>query len=199
MTANLSVTGVFLEPGHGLAFNAVTPCRLVDTRTQNGGGGPIQGGTFQSFNLPQLAQSKGCADLSTAAVVFAQRDGGAARVRWAISPSGRRARPSRLISTMNSLDGRIKANAAIVPAGTSGAVSVYVSNTTDVVLDIDGYFAPSGGSTLAVLSADAVPRAGYPQRQRPAGRPVSEERPGARLPGAVERLQHSHPAPRPTR
>ena len=31
----------------------------------------------------------------------------------------------------------------------SGAVSVYVTNTTDVVLDIDGYFAPVSGSTLA--------------------------------------------------
>jgi hypothetical protein len=50
---------------------------------------------------------------------------------------------------MNSLDGRIKANAAIVRAGVSGAVSVYVSNTTNVVLDIDGYFAPTNGSTLA--------------------------------------------------
>ena len=44
---------------------------------------------------------------------------------------------------MNSLDGRVKANAAIVPAGASGAVSVYVTDTTDVVLDIDGYFAPA--------------------------------------------------------
>ena len=41
---------------------------------------------------------------------------------------------------MNSLDGRIKANAAIVPAGTGTAVSVYVTDTTNVVLDIDGYF-----------------------------------------------------------
>ena len=36
---------------------------------------------------------------------------------------------------MNSLDGRVKANAAIVPAGTSGAVSVYVTDTTDVIVD----------------------------------------------------------------
>ena len=50
---------------------------------------------------------------------------------------------------MNSLDGRVKANAAIVPAGANGAVSVFASNTTNVVLDIDGYFAPVGGSTLA--------------------------------------------------
>ena len=31
----------------------------------------------------------------------------------------------------------------------SGAVSVFVTNTTNVVLDIDGYFAPASGSTLA--------------------------------------------------
>ena len=53
------------------------------------------------------------------------------------------------ISTLNSVDGRVKANAAIVPAGTNGAVNVFVSNTTDVVLDIDGYFAPPSQSTLA--------------------------------------------------
>ena len=52
------------------------------------------------------------------------------------------------VSTMNSPDGRVKANAAIVPAGTSsGSVSVFVANTTNVLLDIDGYFAtPTRGS-----------------------------------------------------
>ena len=53
------------------------------------------------------------------------------------------------VSTMNSFDGRTKANAAIVSAGSFGAVSVYVSDTTNVVIDIDGYFAPNSGSTLA--------------------------------------------------
>ena len=47
---------------------------------------------------------------------------------------------------MNS-DGRTKANAAIVPAGAGGAVSVYVSDTTDVILDINGYFVtPQAGT-----------------------------------------------------
>ena len=53
------------------------------------------------------------------------------------------------VSTLNSLDGRIKADAAIVAAGASGAVSVYVTQTTDVILDINGYFAPVSASTLA--------------------------------------------------
>ena len=48
----------------------------------------------------------------------------------------------------SSVDGRVKANAAITPAGTDGQVSVYVTNTTDVVIDIDGYFAVTG-PTLA--------------------------------------------------
>jgi hypothetical protein len=54
-----------------------------------------------------------------------------------------------LVATLNSLDGRIKADAAIVPAGDQGAISIYVTNTTNVVLDINGYFAPASGSTLA--------------------------------------------------
>ena len=43
----------------------------------------------------------------------------------------------------------MKANAAIIPAGASQAISAYASDTTDVVIDIDGYFAQPGSSTLA--------------------------------------------------
>jgi hypothetical protein len=50
---------------------------------------------------------------------------------------------------LNSLDGRIKANAAIIPAGTNGQISVYALNTTNVIVDVNGYFAPVSGSTLA--------------------------------------------------
>src|SRR5207248_438013 len=67
-------------------------------------------------------------------------------------PSGQ-TRP--LASTLNSIDGRIKSNAAIVPAGAGGAISVYVSNTTDVILDINGYFVPAATSgALAFYSVN---------------------------------------------
>ena len=46
------------------------------------------------------------------------------------------------VSTLNSFNGTVVANAAIVPAGTSGSVSVFVSNTTDLIIDVNGYFAP---------------------------------------------------------
>jgi len=124
-------------------FVAVTPCRLLDTR----GGGPIQGGTFETFNLPQLAQANGCADLSLA-VAYSLN---VTVVPWAplgyltIWPAGQ---SQPIVSTLNSLDGRVKANASIVSAGVSLAVNVFVSDTSDVVLDLDGYFAPATPSTL---------------------------------------------------
>jgi hypothetical protein len=51
-----------------------------------------------------------------------------------------------LVATLNSFDGRIKSNAAIIPAGTNGSISAYATNTTDLVLDINGYFTPTQGA-----------------------------------------------------
>ena len=131
----------------------VTPCRLVDTRTSNGGGGAIQGGTSQTFNLPQLAQSGGsqaaCTPFSLASAVAYSLNvtlvpNGSPVGYLTIWPAGE---SQPLVSLMNSLDGRTKANAAIVPAGSNGAVSVFVSNTTDVVIDINAYFDSAADST----------------------------------------------------
>jgi uncharacterized repeat protein (TIGR03803 family) len=149
LIGNLGVSAYFMQPGSGLHFGPVTPCRLVDTRYSNGGSGPISGGTYQTFNLPQLAQSKGCADLSSAAayslnvtlVPFEH----APLSYLTIWPAGL-AQP--MTSTMNSLDGRVKANAAVVPGGVNSSVNVFVTDTTDVVLDVDGYFAPPGPGNL---------------------------------------------------
>jgi hypothetical protein len=52
------------------------------------------------------------------------------------------------VSTMNSYDGTVLANAGIVPAGASGAVSFYASNPTDLAVDINGYFASPGPGGL---------------------------------------------------
>ena len=147
MLGNSGVSGYFMQPGSGLQFAPITPCRLIDTRADNGGG-PITGGTSRSFNLTQLAQSQGCADLSSATAyslnVTLVPQNRAPVSYLTIWPAGL-AQP--VTSTMNSLDGRVKANAAIVPAG-NGGVSVYVSNTTNVILDIDGYFAAPASGTL---------------------------------------------------
>jgi hypothetical protein len=57
-----------------------------------------------------------------------------------------------LASTINSYLGVAVANAAIVSAGTNGAISVYATNPTDVILDVNGYFVPQCNSTTQSVS-----------------------------------------------
>ena len=55
------------------------------------------------------------------------------------------------MSTLNNPTATDVANAAIVPAGTDGEITVYASNDTDLVIDINGYFAAAGtGRPVAV-------------------------------------------------
>jgi YVTN family beta-propeller protein len=130
-----------------LQFVNVTPCRVYDSRPQHGGTGAIPGGTSESLNLPQLSQSRGCGDLSAAAYSLNVTVIPHVTLGYlSIWPTGE---DQPVVSTMNSVDGRVKADAAIVPGGYQGAISVYVTDTADVALDIDGYFAPVSGSTLA--------------------------------------------------
>ncbi len=131
---------IYYSNSNAVQFVPVAPCRLIDTRSN---GGPLQGGQFHSFNVPALG---GCNIPSTAAAfslnvtVVPQGDLGYLTI-W---PTGE---DQPVVSTLNSPDGRVKANAAIVPAGYQGNVNVYVSNTTNVILDIDGYFAAPGAQT----------------------------------------------------
>ena len=46
-----------------------------------------------------------------------------------------------VVSTLNALDGSISSNMAIVP-NTNGLVDAYASGTTQLILDLSGYFAP---------------------------------------------------------
>ena len=130
-------------PQPGLQFVPITPCRAVDTRQSS----PIPGGMAESF---PLAQSGNLCNLPANVVAYSlnvavvpQQTLGYLTI-W---PTGQ-AQP--LVSTLNSPDGRIKANAAIVAAGgPSGSVSVYVTDTTNVIFDINGYFVASSPATLA--------------------------------------------------
>lgn len=142
MNQNYSVTGDFTAP---VEFVAVTPCRLVDTRSNND---PVRGGTFRDFEVPNLGScnipsSATAYSLNVTVVPFTPLN------YLTIWPTGE---DQPLVSTLNSPDARTKANAAIVPAGYQGGVSVFVTNTTHVILDIDGYFAPQGQSDFYPLT-----------------------------------------------
>jgi uncharacterized repeat protein (TIGR03803 family) len=125
-------------------FVPATPCRVVDTRNPSGefGGPPIMGGTFRSFPIPEgSCNIPGTAAAYSLNVTVVPHGILGYLTIW---PTGQ-TQPT--VSTLNSVDGRTKANAAIVPAGSGGAVSVYANDTTDVIVDIDGYFATPGSGT----------------------------------------------------
>jgi PKD repeat protein len=134
-TATIFVAGVSstVTQAPSLRFVPITPCRSYDTRNT----APIQGGTARDFAI-----SGTCGIPTTAAAyslnVTVVPTGPLGYVT--VWPTGE-SKP--LVSTLNALDGRIKANAAIVPAGDNGAISVFAADTTDVVLDINGYFVPA--------------------------------------------------------
>ena len=123
--------------GPGLHFVPVTPCRLADTRD----GQTISGGTSRDFAVPQLGCGIPATALAYSLNVTAVPPGYLGYLT--IWPTGQ-ARPNA--STLNSWEGIVVANASIVPAGANGAVSVFVSNESNVILDIDGYFDTSDGS-----------------------------------------------------
>ncbi len=137
----LDINGYFGLPGHpgGLFFYPVTPCRVADTRYPAGpfGGPEMTAGETRSFPIP----ASGCGIPATAAAYSMNVTVVPDSVLYYLSawPAGS---PPPVASTLNSWDGLVVANAAIVPAGTSGAISIYVTNQTQVILDIDGYFAP---------------------------------------------------------
>ncbi len=125
----------------------VPPCRVVDTRGDNGpfGGPAIAGNASRDFAIPQGACNIPSSAAAYAFNVTVTVPNGVLRY-LTIWPTGQ-TQPN--ISTLNSLDGRTKANAAVVPAGNAGAVSVYVKDTSNVILDINGYFVPATSSTWA--------------------------------------------------
>ncbi len=120
-----------------LHFLPIVPCRVIDTRLPNGTfGGPILAGQMsRDFAIPASA----CgipANAQAYALNVTVVPSGPLRF-LTVWPSGE---PQPTVSTLNSYDGRTKANAAIIPAGSNGAISVFATDNTHVILDITGYF-----------------------------------------------------------
>src|SRR5205814_1213097 len=134
----IDVNGYFALPAAGgLQFYVLTPCRIADTRNATGAfGGPALSGQ-RDFNIvagpcavPPTTQA-----YSLNATVVPRGFLGYLTL-W---PAGQ---PQPLVSTLNSPDGSVVSNAAIVPS-TSGAISGFSTDTTDLILDRYRVSAPS--------------------------------------------------------
>ncbi len=128
----------------GLGFYSLPPCRVADTRASSSfsgafGAPSLVGGATRNFPIP----SSNCGVPSTAqaySLNITVIPNGTHLGYLSAWPTGS---PQPTVATLNDLQGQTLGNAAIVPAGTGGAISLYVTNNTDVVMDINGYFAPT--------------------------------------------------------
>jgi hypothetical protein len=138
-------------------FIGVTPCRLVDTRTTTmpnfpAGYGPpaLSQGAPRNFDLNSDPQCTGIpagvSDYSLNITVTNTQGPGFIK----IYPTGGSVPAD--ISTLNYLAGQTVANAAIVPAGTGGSITVIAGvSGTDLIIDINGYFADTLGNPADFL------------------------------------------------
>ena len=145
------------DPSVPLTFVAITPCRIADTRAGQGftgqfGPPALTASTPRDFPLPQ---STNCSIPATAAAYSLNLTAVPQGILgWLeVYPTG--GKPQKPVSTLNSLNGQVIANAAIVPAGTSGGIEVEVANATDLVIDINGYFTSSTGGRTSVAFVES--------------------------------------------
>ena len=136
----VDINGYFAPPNStltsirtGLNFYPLTPCRLVDTRNQDGtfGGPTMGGGTTRAFPLGEVspAGSEGSCGLPN--MPFAQ----AYSLNITVVPQGvlgylstwPTGDPQPAVSTLNAWDGQVVANAAIVPAGLTAPSSPWLN------------------------------------------------------------------------
>ncbi len=155
----LDISGYF-QPATAstLVFYPLKPCRVADTRNTNGPLGGPHLTANQERNFPVLDAS--ACDIPSSAKAYSlnftvvpRSDPVETFTAW---PYGQ---PKPVSSTLNAPTGTIVANAAIVSAGTSGEIATWATNDTDLVIDINGYFASAGtGGHNVVVSGRTLPR-----------------------------------------
>jgi hypothetical protein len=126
------INGYFAPMGAGgQSLYTLTPCRVLDTRL---GAGAFTGELTvdvadSTCNIPIYAQ----AAVLNATVVPSQS------LYWlTLWPDGS---SQPWVSTLNALDGMVTSNMTIVPIH-NGWIDSFVTNPTDLILDISSYFAP---------------------------------------------------------
>ncbi len=136
----IDVNGYFADPDNGNDYFSGLPCRAMDTRPNSFAG---------TLGISILAST--CTPYVSPAAYNAMAT---------VSPSGYLGyltlfpsdQPQPVVSTLNSYTGTITSNMALVPNDTN-IINAYASNSTNLILDLGGYFAPpseGGGDTLIV-------------------------------------------------
>ena len=158
-------------------FYPVTPCRVVDTRSgskEPKGLGPPSLIAQQQRDLPILSSPclKGITNPAAYSfnVTVVPNPAGQPLGYLTVWPSNQ-TQPT--VSTLNNPTATVVANAAIVPAAPDGDIDVYAYNSTDLIIDINGYFAAPGANGYSLYPV--TPCRAYDSRNNN-GQPFTGER-----------------------
>ena len=128
-----------------LQFTSVTPCRIVDTRISQGGAGPIPSGTQRDFIATGLCGVPSGPAKALMINISAVNATGMGNLRAFAYP---KVKPFAATLNYGNIPGLYAiSNAAIIPICDADEyfcpldLSIWVSTTTDVVVDVMGYFA----------------------------------------------------------
>ena len=123
-------------------FVAMTPCRVVDTRAGilPFGSPNFAAGEIRTIPMPTSPDcpvpSNALAYSLNIAVVPLTGS-----MRWLTAWNTGAAQPAT--ATLNDKAGVVTSNSAVVPAGDSGSINVYVTDPTHLIIDINGYYISS--------------------------------------------------------
>ena len=127
----------------GLLFIAITPCRVMDTRSQGGSGktgafGPpsLVGG--QARVVPVPSTNCGVPAAAAYSMNFVSVTPLGQPVGWVAAWQDDTAWPGTVV--LNAVLGGIVDNPAIVPAGADGGIQLLTTDNGDLVIDMNGYF-----------------------------------------------------------
>ena len=142
--------------GAPAVFVAITPCRLVDTRVVAGFTGAF-GPPAMPANTPRTIPVPTSSCGVPAAVAYSLNltvvPAPGVVLGWAAAWPDDQPQPNTAVLS-DMFAGTIVSNSAIVPAGADGGFDVLTLRATDLVIDINGYFAlpetlPFGGTAAA--------------------------------------------------
>jgi hypothetical protein len=128
-------------PTPPVPFTGINPCRIVDTRGNGftGAYGPpaLTQGIPRNFTLAGQCGISGAAQAVSLNITVTNTQGPGFIL---IYPQGG-AQPG--VSTLNYVAGQTIANAAVVPLGTAGGVTIIAGvSGADLIIDTNGYYAP---------------------------------------------------------
>ena len=145
----IDVNGYFVPATDtsALAFYPLTPCRVFDSRSPATGSPFLTGGQPRDVDI--LSSPCGVSSAAQAYSLNFTAVPKAPLGYLATWPSGQ---SQPVVSTLNAPTAAVTANAAIVPSGAAGKITVYTSSDADVIIDINGYFGPPASGALSLFN-----------------------------------------------